>query len=150
ALIVYVLMAVTPAVPKRWFLPITLFTPLASLLFLPLMIYFYEVMPLVAWASSLLQLAVGLWILFRVRGARTMRWPLVPPEQLGTRGFTWRNLSLFVLGNLFVLLPGALVFLAFWMTVAVQHLSAGFMALHPSGITVQVRTYVRDGKTVEL
>ena len=50
ALVIYGLMALTPLVPKRLFLPLILFNPLAALLLLPLLIYFYARLPLMAWS----------------------------------------------------------------------------------------------------
>jgi len=44
-----------------------------------------------------------------------------------------------------------LIYLLLCTTLAVDHFSEGFMALHPGGFTVEVRKYVRnDGKTIEL
>ena len=140
-LVVYVLMALTPMVPKRLFLPVTLFNPAAPFLCIPFMIYCFGRLPWVAWGFSLFQVVLGLWILFRVQGGWKLRWPLVPVERLGARGFSWLNLCVFVLANLLILLPAT----------GVNHFSDGFMALHPAGFTVQMRKYARDdGKTVEL
>jgi hypothetical protein len=75
----------------------------------------------------------------------------VAENQLGARGFSWLNLSVFVVVNLLVLLPGVAVYLALCAGLAVGHFSDGFLALRPSGLIVQVRKYVRnDGKTVQL
>jgi hypothetical protein len=53
--------------------------------------------------------------------------------------------------NVFVLLPVAVVYLAFCASLAVDHFSQGFMALRPEGLIVQARKYVRnDGKTIHL
>ena len=150
ALAVYVLMALTAAVPKRWFLPIALSFPLAPILVLPFFIYWFASMPWIAWGTSVAQVVLGLWILFGLQGGFRIRWPLMPPERLGVPGFSWRNLGWFVAGNLLVLLPGIVIFVFISGAVGVRHLSSGFMALRPSGITVQVRKYVRDGKTVEV
>jgi len=78
-------------------------------------------------------------------------WPLVTVEQLGARGFSWKHVSAFVLGNVFVLLPLVAGYLFFCSARAVNHFSEGFVTLHPNGFTVQVRKYVRDdGKVIEL
>jgi hypothetical protein len=151
ALLVYVLMALTPMVPKRLFLPVTLFNPAALFLCIPFMIYGFGRLPWVAWGFSLFQVVLGLWILFLAQGGCKLRWPLVPVERLGARRFSWLNLVIFVLANLLILLPAMGVYLVLCMSAAVGHFSDGFMALHPAGITVQMRKYVRDdGKTVEL
>jgi hypothetical protein len=77
--------------------------------------------------------------------------PLVPEERLNPRGFTWLNLGGFVLVNACVLLPVIAAYLFYCGTLAVGHFSEGFVALHPGGLSVQVRKYVRnDGKSVLL
>jgi len=48
-------------------------------------------------------------------------------------------------------LPAVFVYLFLCSALAVHHFSEGFMALHPGGLTVEARKYVRnDGKTIEL
>ena len=151
ALVIYCLMGVTPMIPKRLFLPITLFIPVAGLLTLPLMIYYYDRIPEIAWALSVLQVAFGLAILYRVQGGFKLRWPLIPESLLGTRRFSWGNLTVFVLVNIFVLLPAVIAFLALSAGRAVDHFTDGFLALRPDGLSVQVRKYVRDdGKVIQL
>jgi len=151
ALVVYVLMAVTPLIPKRRFLPLTWFYPASQLLFIPFMIYYFGRLPWVTWAFSWFQMVLGLWILSRVQGGWKLRWPLVAVERPGARDFSWLNLCAFVLVNLLILLPATGVYLVLCTSAAVNHFSEGFMALHPAGFTVQMRKYVRaDGKTVAL
>src|SRR5208282_3550763 len=65
--------------------------------------------------------------------------------------FSWRNLSVFLLANVFVLLPAVVFYLVVCAALAVDHFSEGFVALRPGGLTVQARKYVRnDGKTIQL
>jgi hypothetical protein len=148
---VYVLIGLTPMVPKRLFLPIPAFVLVTTLGVLPLAIYYFERLPLISWGLSACQVTVGLAILHVCQGKPVFRWPLVPVDRLGTRSFSWLNLSVFVLVNVLVLLP-AIVFYVFLCTaLTVGHFSDGFMALRPGGLSVQVRRYVRhDGKTIEL
>jgi hypothetical protein len=151
ALVVYGLMALTPLIPKCLFLPITLFNPLAMLLTVPIAIYFYARLQQFSWVVSFCQVMLGLGILCRVQDRFGFRWPLVAEKHLGSRCFSWLNLSGFLLVNLFALLPAVLVYLAVCASLAVDRFSEGFLALRPSGFTVQVRKYVRDdGKTVQL
>jgi hypothetical protein len=151
ALLIYGLMALVPAIPKRWFIPVTLFNLFAALAGIPFLIFFYEHAQLIAWSISLCQVILGLWILHRLQGGFKFGWPLVPANQLVVRRFSWRNLSVFMAANLFVLLPAVMIYFFFCATLAVGHFSEGFMSLHPGGLTVQVRTYVRnDGKTIRL
>src|SRR5665213_3050697 len=148
---VYVLMAVTPMIPKRLFLPLALFNLAVLLLGTAVAIYQDARLPGVGWGFSVCQVARGLGILYCVQGGLKLCWPLMPVERLGLRGFSWANLCVFVLANLFGLLPAVLAFFLFFTTVAVDHFSNGFMAVHPGGLTVQMRKYVRnDGKTIEL
>jgi hypothetical protein len=150
-LVVYGLMGLTPMVPKSLFLPVALFNPAAVLVFIPVVIYAHHWIELASWIIALCQLVVGLAILRRLQGGLRLRWPLVKESRLGARPFGWLNLSAFLLVNLFVLLPAAVAYLACCAALAIQHSTAGFLALRPAGFTVQVRKYVRnDGKTVLL
>jgi hypothetical protein len=151
AIVVYGLMGLTPLIPKRLFLPVALFNPVATLAVIPLAIYFYGWLEQLIWVISLCQLMFGLGILYWVQGGFKLRWPLVTESRLGSRGFSWLNLSGFVGLNLFVVLPAVVVYLAVCASLAVGHFSRGFLSLRPGGFTVQVRDYVRnDGKTIQL
>ena len=151
ALVTYILMGITPMIPKRLFLPVTLFYPLGMLALFPVMIYFYPRLQQFSWLVSLCQVVLGLSVLWWAQGGLKLCWPLVRQDRLGTRGFTWLNLCGFVLANLFVALPAVLVYLAVCAALAVGHFSEGFVALRPGGLMVRVRKYVRqDGKTVQL
>ena len=56
-----------------------------------------------------------------------------------------------MLASLFVALPAAVIYLAVCASLAVDHFSEGFLALHPGGIAVRMREFVRhDGKKVRL
>lgn len=151
AIVTYALMALTPMVPKRWFLPLTLFNPAGQLVVIPFMIYFYARLPQVIWCVSLCQVILGLIILYCAQGALRLRWPLVPVERIESRPFSWLNLAGFIMANVFVLLPTAIGCLFLCASMAAEHFSEGFVAVRPGGITVQERKYVRDdGKTIEL
>jgi len=151
AVLIYGLMALTPMIPKRLFLPVTLFNPIAGLVAIPLLVYFHGRSQQISWVISFCQLICGLAILRLVHGGLKAGWPLVPEKRLGTRRFSWLNLSVFLLVNAFVLLPVVIVYLALCASLAVDHFSEGFLALRPGGFTVQMRKYVRaDGKTIRL
>lgn len=150
-LVVYALMAFTGRIPKRWFLPIALFNVGAMLAVLPVMIYAYHRTELFGWLLSLCQVGLAVAVFPRLRGGWSLSWPLVAQERLQGRGFSWSNLSLFLLVNVLVVFPGALAYLGLCTALALGHFSEGFLTLHPSGLTVQSRKYVRwDGKTVQL
>lgn len=149
--LIYVLIGLTPMVPKRMFLPIPLFYLGELLVGVPLVVYFYGRHQQIDLIISICQAGVGLAILCWAQGGLRFRWPPLRVEQLGARRFSWRNLSAFVLVNLFVLLPLVIAYLFVFTAHAVNHFSEGFMALRPEGFTVQVRKYVRDdGKVIEL
>ena len=149
--VIYVLIGLSPRIPKRWFLPLTLFNPVAGLVVVPLLIYFYARMATIAWGISFCQVVLGVTILYWSQRGFKLRWPLVPESRLAVRNFSWRHLSGFLLLNIFVLGPAVLGYLGFCAALAVNHFSDGFVALRPTGLTVQVRKYVRDdGKTIQL
>lgn len=151
AIVVYLLMAITPMVPKRFFLPLTLFNVAAQLAVIPFYIYDYRHSQLATWAVSLVEVLFALGLLYWIQGRFKIRWPIVAEHQLNARRFSWLNLCLFLGLNLFVLLPAILLYLWVCAGRAVDHFSDSFMALRPGGFTVQVRTYVRDdGKKIEL
>lgn len=151
ALIIYCLMGLTPMIPKRLFLPVTLFNPVATVIVIPSVIYFYSRIHQIAWGISLGQVILGLSILYYCQGGLKFRWPLVGERRLEIRRFSWRNLSVFLLVNAVVLVPALIIYLVFCAALAVDHFSDGFLALRPVGLTVQVRKYVRsDGKTIQL
>jgi hypothetical protein len=151
AFLVYVLMGFTPLVPKRIFLPVTLFSPVALLLAVPAWIYFYSRAQQVAWLVSLVQLVFGLLILRHIQGGFKVRWPLFRKELVQGRGFSWGNLVGFWALNVLVILPAILAYFAFCSSLAIGHFSDGFVALRRIGFTVQVRKYVRDdGKSILL
>ena len=150
ALLVYLLMGLTPMIPKRFFLPLALFVATDVCLSVLVAI----IRPGWQYRADLLfsacQLALGLGLLRGLQGAFRLRWPLVPEARLGPRSFSWRNLIGFLAVNLCALLAGTAGL--GWLTMTtVKHVSAGFLALRPGGISVTVRRYVRDdGKSVLL
>ena len=170
AILIYGLIGLTPMVPKRFFVPVALFIPLAPLAVLPSLIYFYERSQWITWIVSLCQAALALAVLHFLRRARDGRtssresqvnpppaarsahfMPLVTEHHLNSRAFSWLNLSAFILINIFILLPAILAYLFLCASLAVGHLSQGFLALGATGFSVQVRKYVRDdGKTIQL
>ena len=151
AVLVYGLMGLTPVIPKRVFLPVTLFYVAGLLVSLLILIYTFDRAPQGDWVLSLCQVLLVMGLVWWLQGGVKFRWPIVEDKHLGDRSFSWGNLSVFVLVNVFVLLPAAIVSVFFLAALAVDHYSEGFMALRPNGFSVQVRKYVRnDGKTIEL
>jgi hypothetical protein len=150
-LVIYGLMGITPMIPKRKFVLVALFSPLAALAALPFWIYFSQKIQIVMWAISLFQVICAVTILAMVQNGLQFRMPLVSEDRLKPRRFSWLNFFGFVAVNACLLLPAVAIYLFFCATLAVNHFSEGFVALHPGGLSVQARKYVRnDGKSVHL
>jgi hypothetical protein len=148
--VVYVLMVFTPAIPKRWFVTLTLFCLIGGLL-TPIVFLFPQYLLWSIWTGSLTQLLLGFWVLYQAQRGVKFGWPLVPASRLGAQNFTWTNLIGFAAANLFILVPAILIYLFSCAAWAIHRSSDGFMTLHPGGLTVQVRKYIRaDGKTIQL
>lgn len=151
ALAVYGLMLLTPMVPKRFFLPITLCGPVTALGALPFLIYFHQQAAWISWGISFLQALVCFAVFYRLRGSWKFRWPLFAVDQLETRNFRWGNFIGFISAHLLLLLPAVAIYLVVCGSLAVSHFTGGFVSLRPEGVTMQVRKYIRDdGKMVEL
>jgi hypothetical protein len=151
ALLIYVLMAFLPSIPKRLFLPVTIFPVAVILGSFPFLIYSYDQIRWVGWGFSLCQVLLGAGVLWWVQRGLKPRWPLVPEKWLGPPGFRWRNFLSFALMTLLVLIPAMAVYVAVCGGLAVDHYSDGFLALRPAGLTVRVKKYVRsDGGTIHL
>jgi hypothetical protein len=151
AFLIYVLMAFLPSIPKRFFLPLTLFGPAGLLALIPFLIYSYDKIRWVAWGFSLGQLLFGLGMLYWVQPAWKLHWPLVPMHRLGAGSFRWRNFLGFVLVNLLILAPAIIIYVGVCASLAVDHYTDGFVALRPEGLKVRVKNFVRaDGRTIRL
>jgi hypothetical protein len=150
-LVVYLLLGVTPALPKRFLLPITLFNPAMVLISLLAWIYFPDRIQLFSWGVSFLQVNVGVLLIVLIHGGFRLGCQVIPGRLIGGKLFRWQNLAAFCAVNIFLVLPGATGYVAFCGTRAVDHFTDGFVTLRPSGFTVQVRKYVRnDGKSILL
>ena len=162
---VYGLIGVTPMVPKRFFLRIPMFFLAGMLAMFTLAIFRHQSIELIAFSISTGEMVLGMFLVAcavrtgsaaglagrRDDGGPRVSWPLVSTAPLGERGIRRRHLSGFVLVNMFVLRPLVAGYVFFFSARAVNRFSEGFAALHPGGITVQMRKYVRDdGKMIEL
>lgn len=147
----YCMMALIPSIPKRIFLPVSLFIPVVYIAITPLLVIFRDHALLVIWSASLAQLLLGLLILKRMHGGSKLRWPLFPERQLADRPFSWVNLTGVIAAGVFLVIPGLVLYAAFTAKLTIEHFSDGFVALRPNGISMQVRDYVRDdGKKITL
>ena len=150
-LLVFVLMALTPMIPKRFFWPITLFNPLVTVAAIPFTLVYWDRLVEIDLATGILQLVFGLLMLAWMNRGLRFRPPFFMSEQLGEKRFSWGNLFGFVVVHLFLLLPLTLVYLGWCGSKAVDHLSDGFLALHHDRFAVRAREYARaDGKIIHL
>ncbi|MES2661085.1 MAG: hypothetical protein V4689_20855 [Verrucomicrobiota bacterium] len=145
------LMAWFPGIPKRVFLPVALFIPVVGVAVLPLLVYYFEHIALIAWFVSLGQLLLAAFVIRRLQGDWKFRWPLLPESSLADRRFSWGNLAAVTLSGLLLLLPGLVLYTAYSGKLAMEHFTDGFVIVRPAGISMQVRNYVRDdGKKIML
>ena len=146
---VYALVGLTPAVPKRLFLIVALFSPLSLLAFIPLVIYQTRWLDLFGWGITVLQVTLAIVLIYRSAGG--LRWPLIAPATLQKPCFSWLYTGSFFAVNLLVLLPLTLAYIFLCTSLAIGHYSEGFISLRPSGLLVQTRQYINQrGKTVDL
>src|SRR5262249_20233388 len=61
-ILTYFALGVTPLIPKRFFLPLALFNPVAMLVLIPFSIYYYKSLPQIGWSISACQVVFGLCI----------------------------------------------------------------------------------------
>lgn len=151
--ITYCAVGLVPRVPKRFFLPISLFAP-GFLLLLPLMsIYFFSKLPGIGLGIAVAQCALGFAVLSSLQTTSGMKWkwPWIRREQLNPAAFSAPRVLLFLALNAFVLLPLLVLYFCFCAHLAVDHFSGGFLELKFGGLTAVAKTYSRsDGKTVQL
>jgi hypothetical protein len=148
---VYGFIAFVPAVPKRYFLPLALFFPVQTLLWLWILIYWSSQMLAIQLLFSVLQCVLAAVVVSFVCRERGFKWPLLSIDRLTGRLFSWPNLIGFVAVNLFVFLPAILVYLACCTSMAVDHFTDHFMKLSLAGISVKSEELHRnDGKTIFL
>jgi hypothetical protein len=151
ALVTYVLVGFTPSIPRRWFLPVILWT-VGVLLLLPLLsIYWFFAMPVVSLVLAVFQVTLGCWLVWSTQGGWILRWPLIRSQHLSGGSFRWPRLAGFACLNVILVLPAIGVYLALCLHLAVDHFSGGFLRLDAGGITGIAKQYTRaDGKVVHL
>ena len=150
-IVTYIAIGLTPLIPKRIFLPVTLLGPVVVLSLPLLSIYYFARMPVLAMGFDVIQIILGLGIVHSTQGGFRLRWPLIRAEHLGTKLFSAWNLIGFVAVNLGLLLPGVVLYLSFCAHLAVGHFSGGFLGLYADGLSSTAKTYVRaDGKELHL
>lgn len=150
-ILIYLMMALLPRIPKRFFLPLSLYLPVAGIGIFPLLIYFTEhALPIVC-AVSFGQVVLGVVLIRKAQGGLKFQWPVFPESRLKPRNFRWGNLAGMLLAATLIIIPALALYSAFSAKLALAHFTDGFVKLGPSGISMQVRKYTRDdGKTITL
>lgn len=147
----YALLAFVPGIPKRLFIPLSLYLPVSGVIVLPLLVFCHAHLIWIALLVSLGQVVVGWLVVRALHGDSRISWPLFPVAKIPTPGFRWGNLLVVSFSALLVIIPALLLYAVFTTKLAVDHFSAGFVALKPSGISMQVRKYTRDdGRMITL
>ena len=146
SIVLYACLGIDRRLPKRVFLPMTLYISWCALAMWPLSgVVGHEALGLVAAAGQVLLGGTAI-LLLRGLGGQT----LLGAEQFRGRLFGWRNTLGFSAVNL-LLFPLVLVYTG--MAVADYYLeeqTAGFLRLSPVGIYMTERSYQRDAKVVRL
>lgn len=141
-LVVYFLSGLTPLVPKRFFLPLTLLPLVLGLCQLPLFVLYPAKSQEMAVWLMLVQALVTSGLIYLL-GCRT-HWPLVPLRVLGKRVFSLWNVMAFVVLNGVALVPVVVGISVLSTTWIIAHLSQGFVTVRPTGVVMQARTYRRE------
>ena len=84
AVLVYGLMGLTPVIPKRVFLPVTLFYVAGLLVSLLILIYTFDRAPQGDWVLSLCQVLLVMGLVWWLQGGVKFRWPIVEDKHRET------------------------------------------------------------------
>ena len=149
SLLLYLLIGCMRGFPKRVVLILVLFTVWGGLFFaLPLPIY-------IGFSNTLLFLSIvqfwlGCVILVVLRySGENGEW-LHSRSDFEQLTFRWKRLFGFVAVNVAFVIPLVVVYLVVSLSLATSHLSRGFIHLGVSGISVEARTYLYEGKNIFL
>ena len=143
SMLVYLLLGIDRRLPKRIFLPMTLYITWCTVAMWPLSgVIERGTLPLIAAVG---QVAIGLLAIVLLRGR-----VLLPLEIFQKTAFSLHNTLSFTAINLFltpvVLLYGGLALTSYYL----EEQTAGFLRISPVGIYMAERSYHRDVKEVRL
>jgi hypothetical protein len=146
SLVLYAFLGIDRRLPKRVFLPLTLYVFWSALALWPLSaVISRESLGLIAAAAQLLLGGIAV-LLLRSTGGE----PLLSATQFRGSLFSWRNTLSFAAIHL-LLLPFLLIYTSLAMTSHyLEQQTAGFLRLSPVGIYMSERSYYRDDKVVRL
>ncbi len=151
SLVVFLLVAAQPGIPKRVFMTVAFFVPVATVVSFSLYTIFYPHVPWVSLFISSVQLLTALLCIRALRGSMMPKWPLVPAASLRDKPFRFLHFTGVMIVGL-VIIPAALVMgTLFSGKLAIRQFTDGFVDISFSGVSTEVRDYVRDdGKKVTL
>ena len=143
SVVVYACLGIDRRLPKRVFLPMTLYITWCSVAMWPLSgVIDRASLPLIA---SVGQVAIGLLAMALLRGR-----VLLPREIFQQSSFSLRNtlgfIAIIVLLTPVVLIYGGLALASFYL----EEQTAGFLRISPVGIYMAERSYNRDAKEIRL
>ncbi|MFC1461683.1 hypothetical protein ACFLQR_04115 [Verrucomicrobiota bacterium] len=145
----YFLIGCMRGFPKRVVLPMILFTSWVGLFFalpLPIFLGIRNTVLLL----SIVQPCLGIVTLVILRYSAENRQWLHSRSDFEQLAFRWKRLFGFVAANVILVIPLLGVCLAVSLSLAISHLSRGFVHLGFRGISVEARTYLYEGKNIFL
>ena len=145
----YFLIGCTRGFPKRVVLPMIVFTVWGGLFFsLPLPIFLG--IRNAEFLLSIAQCCIGVVTLVILRHFGENKQWLHSRSDFEQLMFRWKRLFGFVAANVIIIIPLLGVYLALSLSLAISHLSQGFVHLGFRGISVEARTYLYEGKNIIL
>ena len=143
----FICMGFDRRIPKHIFLPMVLYALWAPMIFWPMPLYLPE--DGFNLILSLGQLLIGLLGLYAVWRRSKPLFFITPAMFAGPR-FSWKNtLGFFAATTLLVPLTVAII--GFWSLASlVETRTAGFMKIRPTGLYMNEKIYIKNGKTLRL
>ncbi len=146
SIIIYVLLGIDRRLPKRIFLPLTLFSTWAALAMWPLSSLVER--NSFGLTAAILQVVLSIIVIILLRGLGGR--PLLPKKHFQTPSFSLGNTLGFTAINL-LLTPFLLIYSGLAVTsYYLEDQTAGFLRLSPVGIHMTERSYHLDDKEVRL
>jgi hypothetical protein len=146
---VYILIGSMRAFPKRVVLPMVIFTIWGGLFFaLPMPIYLGIGNTILI--LSLIQPCLAIVTIVVLRYSMKHGYWLYNSSDFTRSAFQWKRLFGFAAANVILIIPLIGVWLAVSLSLAISHLSSGFIHLGVRGMSVEARTYVYEDKQILL
>ena len=143
----FICMGFDRRIPKHVFLPMVLYALWAPMMFWPMPLYLPEAgFNLIISFGQLLIGLLGLYAVWR----RANPVFFITPDMFSGPGFSWKNtLGFFAATTLLV--PLTIAIIGFWSLASlVETRTAGFMKIRPTGLYMNEKIYIKNGKTLRL